>query len=164
MKRNEYFTDDKNRYKKIRREEQAGGFKCAHCRRWVVINPFIGTANRNHCNYCLWSKHVDIKKGDRKEDCHGGMEPVGLTFKQEGFGRQGELMLIHQCAACRHFSINRIAADDSNEEVLVAFHFSCRIGGVLERQLRALGIAWLTEGDEFEVRTQLFGKPKDGQS
>ena len=118
MKRNAYFNNEKNNYKQVHREAQAGGFKCAHCKRWVVINPFIGTANRNHCSYCLWSKHVDVKKGDRKEACHGGMEPIGLTFKYEGYGRQGELMLIHQCAECSHLSINRIAADDSNEEIL----------------------------------------------
>ena len=158
MKRNEYFTDDKNRYKKIRREEQAGGFKCAHCKRWVVINPFIGTANRNHCNYCLWSKHVDVKKGDRREDCYGGMEPVGLTFKHEGFGRQGELMLIHQCAECHHLSINRIAADDGNEEVLLVFIRSCHIKGEIVRRLRRQNITWLVKDDEPEVRTQLFGK------
>jgi len=159
VKRNEYFTDDKNRYKKIWREAQACGFKCAHCKRWVVINPFIGTANRNHCNYCLWSKHVDIKKGDRKEDCHGGMEPVGLTFKHEGFGRQGELMLIHQCVACRHLSINRIAADDQDDQVLTVFDRSKDMKDTIAVQLRKEGIVWLVTTDEGEVQTQLFGKP-----
>lgn len=157
MKRDEYFTDDKNRYKKIRRE-RVGGFKCGHCRRWVVINPFIGTANRNHCNYCLWSKHVDIKKGDRKEDCHGGMKPIGLTFKHEGFGRQGELMLIHECASCSYVSINRIAADDQGEQVLTVFDRSKNIKDMIAVRLRKEGIVWLATTDEEEVRTQLFGR------
>ena len=39
-------------------------------KRWVVINDYMGTKNRNHCNLCLWSKHVDEAKGDRRADCH----------------------------------------------------------------------------------------------
>ena len=86
------------------------------------------------------------------------MEPIGLTFKYEGYGRQGELMLIHQCAECSHLSINRIAADDSNEEILETFKRSCRTADETAKRLRAQGIAWLIETDEDEVRTQLFGK------
>jgi hypothetical protein len=44
------------------------------------------------------------------------MRPVGLTLKR---GRKryapaqpGELMLVHQCAACGAWSLNRLAADD----------------------------------------------------
>lgn len=157
MKRNGYSTDTKNRYKKIRQEEKAGGFKCAHCKCWVVINPFIGTANRNHCNYCLWSRHVDSKKGDRKEKCRGGMRPVGLTFKHEGFGRQGELMLIHECAFCSHLSINRIAADDWNDHIVAVFDYSQRMDSLLMRRLKERGIAVLGKVDEGEMRTQLYG-------
>ena len=158
MKRNEYLNNDKNKFKKRRREEQAGGFRCAHCKRWVVINDYIGTTNRNHCDLCLWSKHVDIKKGDRKEKCHGGMRPIGLTFKQEGYSRQGELMLIHQCAVCEKLSINRIAADDDNEMVVKLFELSCRISGELAGYLRRASINWLREENEKEVHAQLFGK------
>jgi len=136
----------------------AGGFKCSHCKHWVVINEFIGTANRNHCNMCLWSKHVDIEKGDRKEDCHGGMKPVGLTFKHEGFGRQGELMLIHECAACERLSINRIAADDNEDRVLEVFDSSCQLANEVKSRLAREAIILLSQLDKPEVCTQLFGK------
>lgn len=86
------------------------------------------------------------------------MEPIGLTFKREGFGRQGELMLIHQCVTCRHISINRLAADDSDEEILGAFEYSCRITDETASRLRAQDIVWLVEADRDEVRTQIFGK------
>lgn len=148
----------KKRQKEWHKEHTAGGFKCSHCKRWVVINEFIGTVNRNHCNYCLWSKHVDVKKGDRKEECHGGMKPVGLTFKHEGYARQGELMLIHECAACGRLSINRIAADDSDERILEVFEQSSAIWGELANLLAREGIAWLTVSDRKEVLKQLFGK------
>lgn len=158
MKRNTYLNNDKNRYKKIRREQQAGGFKCSHCHKWVAINAYIGTANRNHCNHCLWSKHVDIKKGDRKEDCRGGMKPIGLTFKHEGFGRQGELMLVHECASCSQLSINRVAADDIDYEILSVFDRSCEL---TSRGVSPFfeDIVLLGPKDESEVRVQLFGKP-----
>ena len=85
------------------------------------------------------------------------MKPVGLTFKQEGYGRQGELMLIHQCAVCDQLSINRIAADDDNNMVVKLFTLSCRISDVLAADLRRASIRWLRAEDEKEVRIQLFG-------
>ena len=157
VKYHDDYLYEKKRKKEWNKEHAAGGFRCAHCRVWVTINDYIGTKNRNHCNYCLWSKHVDIKKGDRKESCHGGMRPAGLTFKQEGYGRQGELMLIHQCATCEKVSINRIAADDDNEAVMDLFRLSCRISGELARRLCHASINWLHPEDENEVYTQLFG-------
>jgi hypothetical protein len=67
---------DKNKYK----EYKAQGFRCSHCREFVIINEFMGTNNRNHCNICLWSRHVDNKPGDRRAMCHAGMKPIGLYF------------------------------------------------------------------------------------
>ena len=42
-------------------------FICDNCGRKV---PKLGYSSRNHCPYCLHSKHVDIKPGDRMETCH----------------------------------------------------------------------------------------------
>lgn len=103
--RNECIKNEKSKEKQWKNEHKAGGFRCSHCKQWVIINNHMGTVNRNHCNICLWSKHVDVGKGDRRSTCRGGMKPVGLTFKHEGQGRQGEIMLIHECAACGAVSL-----------------------------------------------------------
>jgi DNA-directed RNA polymerase subunit RPC12/RpoP len=161
MKKSRYdeysFSDKKkNREKEWKREHAAGGFKCSHCKTWVIINSHMGTVNRNHCPACLWSKHVDDKKGDREAVCHGGMRPIGLTFKHEGKFRQGEIMLIHECAGCSKLSINRIARDDTNDGILCILEVSCsdyRLGTLLKHA----GIYLLNGKDEEEVRAQLFG-------
>ena len=140
------------------------GFECIHCHRWVPFDKFIGTHFRNHCPHCLWSKHVDEKKsGDRQTFCRGDMEPIGLTFKKEGFdkygkSRQGELMVIHQCQDCGQISINRLAADDDPQIVLKIFEESKKLE---EETLAKLGeerIRLLSQKDEQEIHTQLFGK------
>ena len=156
MKR--YVTyDAKKQNRSLKDERRAGGFRCAHCREWVVINEFMGTANRNHCNRCLWSKHVDAKKGDRMAVCRGGMQPIGLTFKHEGYGKVGELMLVHQCVQCAKISINRIASDDDDERIVVLFHNSLTLPVVTKKQLTNQRIILLDETDENELRRQLFG-------
>jgi len=113
---NGYFDNEKRKEKEWKKEHAAGGFKCSHCKQWVVINQFIGTANRNHCNSCLWSKHVDEQKGDRRAVCEGGMRPIGLTFKQEGWGRQGEIMIIHECAGCAKFQLTELLPTTQTKE------------------------------------------------
>lgn len=140
------------------------GFKCSHCRLWVPVNEFIGTAHRDHCSFCLWSKHVDLEKpGDRKSECKAGMEPIGLTFRQEGLDkagepRQGELMLIHQCAQCDKISINRIAADDNSEAIIALFETSQQLDPETTSRLEKDEIHLLTEKDREEIMTQLYGK------
>jgi hypothetical protein len=155
----EYSFNDKKKHreKEWKREHDAGGFKCSHCKQWVIINDYIGTANRNHCPLCLWSKHVDDRKGDREADCHGGMKPIALTFKHEGLARQGELMLVHECAECGKTSINRIARDDDNDGILDVFTMS-RSDDQLAMRLGGQGVYVLGECDEREVRVQLFGQ------
>lgn len=118
----------------------------------------MGTVNRNHCNLCLWSKHVDEAKGDRRSICGSGMRPIGLTFKQEGFGRQGEIMLIHACSNCDRISINRIASDDSNEGIIACFESSRTLGLLRRQNIQAQYIYLLGENDREAVLTQLFGK------
>ncbi|MGZ6005134.1 MAG: RNHCP domain-containing protein [Candidatus Saccharimonadales bacterium] len=99
-------------------------FNCLNCAKTVTAGGLIGTKNRNHCPWCLWSRHVDDKiAGDRSATCQAGMRPLGLTFKDEGldkYGRRrpGELMLIHDCTKCGKLSINRIAADDQPDEII----------------------------------------------
>ena len=160
MKRYEY-SDDLNhdKYKALQwhSEHKSGGFKCSHCKQFVVINGIMGTANRNHCNICLWSKHVDETKGDRLATCKGGMEPIGLTFKHEGYGKVGEIMLIHLCSVCQKLSINRIARDDPEHMILDVFNVSLEVHEARRSKLDANGIYLLSEQDEKLLSIQLFG-------
>lgn len=109
---------------------KAINFECLNCGKGISTDSLIGTLNRNHCPFCLYSKHVDQNiPGDRKSKCQAGMEPVGLTFKHEGFDKygrekQGEIMLIHLCPKDQKISINRIAGDDDPEIILKIFQNS----------------------------------------
>jgi|SRR5579859_1909542 len=98
---------------------QFGDFDCCHCGRPVSADPWLsGVNHRNHCPYCLWSRHVDLyAPGDRLCACQGRMRPVGLAFKhvhkKYASAQPGELMLVHRCQDCSAVLLNRVAADDS---------------------------------------------------
>lgn len=83
------------------------GFVCQNCKKKVV--PIIyGGSCRNHCPYCLFSKHVDADvPGDRKNICQGLMKPTGVFTR-----RTGEYVLVHKCEKCGFERYNRIAGDD----------------------------------------------------
>lgn len=152
-----YRTTEKSKAKIWKRENNAGGFMCRHCKRFVVINDVMGTANRNHCNICLWSRHVDEIKGDRSASCQGSMKPIGLTYKHDGYGRQGEIMVIHLCLSCQKISINRIARDDNEQEILYIFEQSLTVDDAIKIRLKRSDIYLLCLQDEQTVHSQLFG-------
>jgi hypothetical protein len=89
-----------------------GVFKCHHCRRFIGPVPY-GGYHRNHCPFCLYSLHVDVSKGDRRNDCGARMEPIGFFQRPNG-----EYVLLHRCLGCGEERINRIAADDDFDLVL----------------------------------------------
>lgn len=73
-----------------------------------------GGSYRNHCPFCLWSKHVDGPvPGDRSNPCQGLMEPIAVATR-----RTGEYVLTHKCCKCGFERYNRVAADDSEEELV----------------------------------------------
>jgi DNA-directed RNA polymerase subunit RPC12/RpoP len=82
------------------------GFSCAHCGAPVPAEA-SGTRHRNHCPFCLWSLHVDIRPGDRASLCRGRMEPISLWVKGDG-----EFMILHRCTTCGSIKPNRCAGDD----------------------------------------------------
>jgi hypothetical protein len=67
-----------------------------------------GTAHRNHCPNCLWSRHVDDSPGDRAAECGSSMEPVAVMVRNGG-----EWVLIHRCTGCGELKANRTAGDDN---------------------------------------------------
>lgn len=137
-------------------------FICSNCGLSVKADFAVGTKNRNHCPKCLYSLHVDNEPGDRKADCNGNMEPIGLTFKEEGLDKygkkvQGELMLIHKCTKCGKVNINRIAGDDDPDEILKIYDLS-KDNIDLKDELKKEDINLLDSSDELEIKKQLFGK------
>jgi RNHCP domain len=128
----------------------------------VESDPEIcGVKHRNHCPYCLFSRHVDEHKaGDRRSNCRAAMRPIGLTLKRSHNKYavdDGELMLIHECLECGKLSINRIAADDNAELLLTVFTRSSEIDTQLLERLDAQGIRLLGMGDLNIVLSRLYG-------
>ena len=139
-------------------------FRCAHCHNFVSTHPLVsGVNNRNHCPYCLWSRHLDLfRAGDRLCACKGLMQPVGLTLKSSrkkyAPREQGELMLVHACTECGNVSINRIAADDDSQKLLDVFEDSGFLTDENESGLQEDGIQVLKAGDFHLVYTRILGQ------
>ena len=85
-------------------------FICENCGRQV---PKLGYSCRNHCPYCLYSKHVDIDRGDRLEDCHGLLEPIGI----ESNSKKGYI-IIFKCQKCGKIRKNKAAEDDDMDKII----------------------------------------------
>jgi len=140
------------------------GFKCINCQKWVSINVYMGTNNRNHCPYCLWSKHVDLQiPGDRSSGCDVGMRPIAVTLKRAGVDKwgnkkPGEIMLVHKCTKCGKISINRVAADDSEKEIINVFENGLNLDGETKDRVENMKIEILLEKDRKDLEDQLFGK------
>lgn len=82
-------------------------FTCGHCGALVHGNGYT-----NHCPLCLWSKHVDVNPGDRKESCGGMMEPVRIERKQDAYS------VVHRCVLCGRERRNTASADDGFDELV----------------------------------------------
>jgi len=88
-------------------------FRCGYCKAMVDVVPY-GGKHRNHCPYCLYSRHVDDRvMGDRASTCGGVMRPIGAFVRPKG-----EHVVVHHCLGCGFERYNRIAADDDFDLVL----------------------------------------------
>ena len=81
-------------------------FRCHHCH-LDVPEDAPGTQHRNHCPFCLWSRHVDVEPGDRASDCLASMEPIAIAVRKDGSGCSSMLQRL------RTLSSNRVAGDDN---------------------------------------------------
>ena len=109
----EHSTRTRFRGKRHYRQTSKDVFKCKRCRRFIGPLPF-GGHHRNHCPFCLSSRHVDEwSSGDRLSGCGSVMEPIG-SFQRP----KGEHVIVHRCLGCGFERFNRIAADDDFELVL----------------------------------------------
>ena len=83
-------------------------FRCRRCK-MLVGATLYGGRHRNHCPFCLYSRHVDEKTpGDRANDCNSMMAPIGAFTRPKG-----EHVIVHRCLGCGFERHNRVAADDS---------------------------------------------------
>ena len=84
-------------------------FKCLNC--GYEVKKLNYTA-RDHCPNCLYSRHVDILPGDRKNTCQGLMEPIGIEKYKNTY------KIIYRCTKCHQIHKN-IMADDDNYDLIV---------------------------------------------
>ncbi len=80
-------------------------FTCENCGKAV---PLAEKTCRNHCPYCLHSKHVDVFPGDRANPCKGSLMPIGYEFHS----KKG-LMIQFKCKSCGELTRNIALLEDS---------------------------------------------------
>ena len=85
------------------------GFICEHCGK--EVNP-LGYTSRDHCPYCLYSKHVDINPGDRQNTCLGLLKPIDIEKYKDTY------KIIYKCEKCHETHKNIIAKDDDYNTIL----------------------------------------------
>ena len=84
------------------RHTENTAFVCEHC--GMPVLPVTNGSYRNHCPFCLYSKHTDNFPGDRQCMCHGLMKPIGITYTE----KKG-MQIIHRCLFCGAVRRNRRA-------------------------------------------------------
>ena len=85
-------------------------FVCENCGKKIEK---LGYSCRDHCNYCLCSKHVDKNPGDRSEECHGLLEPIGIEIdSKKGY------VIIFKCDTCGQIRKNKAAKDDDIDKII----------------------------------------------
>ncbi len=84
-------------------------FVCENCNR--EIEKLNYTA-RDHCPYCLYSKHVDIFPGDRENSCHGLLKPIGVEKFKDTY------KIIYRCEKCHEMHKNIMARDDDMDVII----------------------------------------------
>ena len=84
-------------------------FICRNCGKEVSK---LGYTSRDHCPYCLYSKHVDINPGDRENTCKGLLKPIGIEKYKDTY------KIIYKCETCKQEHKNNIAKDDDYNKIL----------------------------------------------
>lgn len=78
-------------------------FICENCHKEVKKLNYTA---RDHCPYCLYSKHVDITPGDRQNNCKGLLKPIDIEKFKDTY------KIIYQCTKCKQLHKNIMANDD----------------------------------------------------
>ncbi len=93
--------------KKFTRRDE--NFTCENCNKNVMPLQYT---SRDHCPYCLYSKHVDIFPGDRQNQCHGLLKPIGIEKFKDTY------KILYKCTKCNQLHKNIMAKDDSIEKII----------------------------------------------
>ena len=84
-------------------------FICENCQKKVEKLNYTA---RDHCPYCLYSKHVDINPGDRQNNCLGLLEPISIEKYKNTY------KIIYKCTKCNKIHKNIMANDDNFEKII----------------------------------------------
>lgn len=85
------------------------GFICENCNK--EVKP-LRYSSRDHCPYCLYSKHVDINPGDRLNPCKGLLKPIEIEKYKDTY------KIVYKCNKCKELHKNIIAKDDDMNEII----------------------------------------------
>lgn len=84
-------------------------FICLNCKK--DVNKLNYTA-RDHCPFCLYSKHVDINPGDRANPCKGTLIPTGIEKFKNTY------KIIYKCDKCNRVHKNVMSNDDNFDLII----------------------------------------------
>ncbi len=84
-------------------------FICENCGKEVKKANYTA---RDHCPYCLYSKHVDINPGDRANPCKGLLKPIGIEKFKDTY------KILYKCTKCNKEHKNIMANDDDMNEII----------------------------------------------
>ncbi len=84
-------------------------FICENCHKEVKALNYTA---RDHCPFCLYSKHVDINPGDRANTCHGLLKPIGIEKFKDTY------KIIYKCEKCNKLHKNITAKDDNMDLII----------------------------------------------
>lgn len=84
-------------------------FVCENCKQEIEK---LNYTTRDHCNHCLYSKHVDINPGDRQNPCKGLLKPIGIEKFKNTY------KIIYKCEKCNQIHKNIMANDDNMDLII----------------------------------------------
>lgn len=84
-------------------------FICENCKQKIEK---LNYTTRDHCNHCLYSKHLDINPGDRQNTCKGLLKPIGIEKFKNTY------KIIYKCEKCKEIHKNIMANDDNMDLII----------------------------------------------
>ncbi len=84
-------------------------FICENCGMKV---DKLNYTSRDHCPFCLFSKHVDINPGDRLNTCQGLLVPIDVEKFKDLY------KIIYKCEKCGELHKNIMANDDDINKII----------------------------------------------
>ncbi|MDD3048564.1 MAG: RNHCP domain-containing protein [Bacilli bacterium] len=85
-------------------------FICENCGAEIKA---LGYTARDHCPFCLYSKHVDVLPGDREASCGGLLEPIATEHDPKH-----DYKIVYKCEKCHMIKKNIMAKDDNLDLII----------------------------------------------